>query len=83
AVAGGAFSGGLTRLDGDDLGERYGVWDVLSFEGRDLRAEPYATRLRFRAEVLARAPGLLPVVTACTTQEKRDLLAHLIASNME
>lgn len=72
-----------TVLDGEDMGDSLCVFDVLFFEGRDLRQMPYRDRLRVREEVYARAPGLGRLTTAISTEAKRSLVAAARANNEE
>lgn len=82
AVSQAGFSG-KTILDGEDMGDSLSVFDVLFFEGRDLRQMPYRDRLRVREEVYARAPGLGRLTTAISTEAKRSLVAAARANNEE
>lgn len=83
AVEAGGFDGGLTRLDGEDMGDVLMVFDVLSFEGRDLTGEAYSTRLKVREEVYARAPQLGRVITATTASDKRRMVDEARERNEE
>jgi len=82
AVEDGGFAAG-TILDGEDMGGRLIVFDVLSFEGRDLTSIPLSLRLKVREEVFARAPGLGGVVTATSLDQKRLLVERARADKQE
>lgn len=54
----GAVLTGATELDGEDMGTHLVVFDVLAWDGRDLRQEPYATRQEFLGVLQAHLEAL-------------------------
>ena len=72
-------------LDGEAIGDNYVAFDVLRFDGQDIRSHP----LRIRLEILDRIVGgtrhraLRKIQTACTRREKHDLFASLQAQGLE
>ena len=74
---------GISELDGEDLGSHYAVFDMLKFDGKDLRALPYSTRLESLEKNFTPSGGVVVVETARTESEKRALLKALIARGAE
>lgn len=78
---------GQTVLDGEDLGERFAPFDLLFFNGRDLRHERYQARLHMLQALLGTTPPLQPALIAVRTAhgstDKRAMLAELRAANAE
>lgn len=82
AIAQGGFMP-TTVLDGEDMGESLVVFDVLWFEGRDVRSLPFQERMRVREEVYARSPAFVQVTTVIGAEEKRAFIAQARLSGEE
>lgn len=79
---------GFFALDGEQVGEDFHVWDVLSNLGVDLTNRvdaPYQMRRVALANILPRgaSPNIIPVRAAKTALEKRAHLARLRLDNAE
>lgn len=71
-------------IDGEDLGDRVAVFDLLELNGADLRPQPYSERLERLAVLLADAGGALVLAgTARTAAEKQALLDRVAAESGE
>lgn len=82
-VEAGGFAVG-TLLDGEDMGDgRFGIFDVLNYDGEDIRAMPYSKRLVFRQQVVARSPRLGLIATAFTTEDKAELFTFAVLNKQE
>lgn len=66
---------GLTILDGEDMGGEVVVFDVLAFDGEDMRHLSYRERIGYRNCARARLPGLSYASTAITAENKARMLA--------
>ncbi|MCD9046760.1 RNA ligase family protein [Luteimonas sp. MHLX1A] len=64
-----------TVLDGECIGDRFVVFDVIVFDGADITTMPYSWRMDYRAKVAYRLFDLEYTRTATTTQDKADLIA--------
>ena len=76
---------GNLLLDGECIGDRFFVFDLLSTPTGDLRAQPYRQRLVELYSLIASAqPRFITLVpTAFTSEEKQRLLQQLIAARKE
>jgi ATP-dependent DNA ligase len=63
-------------LDGEEVSNIFYNFDVLSINGEILKNQPYSERIK----KLLNTPNIIPVYTAYTTQEKRDLFNKLKSS---
>jgi len=72
-------------LDGEAIGDVLHVFDLLSFEGTDIRCRPYAERYLLLINLLASegGPHLRLVRSAYTTDQKRKFLEQLRQENRE
>jgi bifunctional non-homologous end joining protein LigD len=71
-------------LDGEEIGETYYVFDLLSLNGEDLRSQGYGSRYRkIGKQVWAVSDSIQVVWTAFSTAEKRDLYNRLKKENRE
>ena len=73
-------------IDGEEVGGRLHVFDILELDGVDLRSRPYEQRLLDLSELLSTAPGavyLHPVLTAATAHWKKSLHERLRSENAE
>lgn len=72
-------------LDGEEVGDQYYVFDMLEYDGKDIRDRNYATRYKMLTTLLTSVPSksIHLVSTAFTTQEKIDLMKRLKAENKE
>ena len=66
-------------LDGESIGEKLHVFDVLSREGEDLCSLPYQRRAAILQTLLAAEPQriIVPVETAWKEREKSELVSQL------
>lgn len=74
------------ELDGEMIGQTYHVFDLLSFGGTDLRGHGTLERLDAlddASALWASAGPLCRVSTARTEEEKREMLARLLAAGEE
>lgn len=69
-------------LDGEQVGDMLYVWDVLSFNGKCLKQEPYTERLKVLNKV-SLGKNVKVVKTAKTKKEKEALYQSLKESNKE
>jgi bifunctional non-homologous end joining protein LigD len=72
-------------LDGESVGDRFYVFDLLVDNGRDMRPSPYKVRLSALIDLLAHAHHhvLHFAKTAFTAKEKAEMLAELKADEKE
>jgi bifunctional non-homologous end joining protein LigD len=72
-------------LDGESIGERLHVFDLLTLNGQDLRAVPYHSRAAALLNLLAsgRQRPILLAETAWTHRKKMELLTGLREQNKE
>ena len=72
-------------LDGESIGEKLHVFDLLQLNGKNLRERPYEARATALVNMLAHGPGhhLLPAETAWSREEKKELLTTLRIQNRE
>lgn len=71
-------------LDGEDLGDRVVVFDVLEIDGHSLRGLPLEERLRRLSGVLSDAsPALVEAATAFGEAAKRAFFEGLVAGKKE
>ena len=83
SINAGNLGNGLTRLDGEDMGDSFVIFDVLSFAGCDLRKLSYSERLLIRGQVAAQCNGIRQVITARTTAEKLAMFQEAKEANHE
>ena len=69
-------------LDGEIIGDKLFVFDLLSFEGQDLKNRSYEERI-MRLNIMTFGENIEVVETAFTTAEKRKLFNRLKAENKE
>lgn len=63
-------------LDGEQIGDRFVFWDILTVDGLDLRTKPWHDREAVMAAgEFNREPAIFRTVTATTTEAKRKLVA--------
>lgn len=74
-------------IDGEIIGDTYFAFDMLAFDGIDLRPEPYEHRLKFLksffAEDVVPGGGLLLSESCYSTEDKKGLLAKVKAAQGE
>lgn len=74
-------------VDGERMGEVYYIFDVLEFNGEDLRAKPYSERLKAMDSLLKHPvtdSGAVRIVpTAYSEEEKRNLYSRVHAADGE
>lgn len=77
--------GGNIRFDGEVIGERYVAFDLLEWNGVDLREKPYKERFAKLKEVFGNLhfSGIEVTNSAETPDEKRALFAELKARHAE
>lgn len=77
--------GGNIRFDGEVIGERYVVFELLEWNGEDLRKKTYKERFAKLKEVFAQYhfSGIEVTNSAETPEEKRALFEELKARNAE
>jgi hypothetical protein len=69
-------------IDGEQVGTYFYTWDILEYDGQDLRNSPYIERYRILSQVnFGQSIKVVPLVTG--SQEKRRLLAELKAAGKE
>jgi bifunctional non-homologous end joining protein LigD len=75
-----AFIGAFV-IDGEAIGDKLYVFDLLESDGKNLRSRPYKDRYLELMNLVARSPGsggaILLVETAWTPTEKRQMLENL------
>jgi bifunctional non-homologous end joining protein LigD len=72
--------------DGEAIGDDYHVFDLLEWNGENLRPLPYRVRLSFLVDLLlsnSRHPRIRLVETAFTTRQKTELWIRLRQENRE
>lgn len=74
---------GRCVLDGEVLGSTFAPFDLLMFDGQDIRDRPYGERLRVLEAVTANAVEWPKLVTCRTTEEKRAAYGALRANGAE
>ena len=70
-------------VDGEIMGDRYVLFDLLELNGEDLRGKPYEDRLARLNAAVPTHPQVTIVRTAFDTDSKRQLAAHLKDVNAE
>jgi bifunctional non-homologous end joining protein LigD len=72
---------GTFVIDGEAIGDRLYVFDLLESDGKNLRSRPYKDRYLELMNLVARSPGsggaILLVATAWTPKEKRRMFENL------
>ena len=72
---------GIFVIDGEAIGDRLYVFDLLEIDGKNLRSRSYKDRHLELMNLVARAPGsggaILLVETAWTPKEKRQMFENL------
>ena len=75
-----AFIGAFV-IDGEAIGDKLYVFDLLESDGKNLRSRPYKDRYLELMNLVARSPGsggaILLVETAWTPKEKRQMFENL------
>jgi len=66
-------------IDGEWVNNNFYLFDILSIDDQDLRNLPYKERFQFQFSSLS----IIPVETAYTEQEKRNLLKYLQQNSKE
>lgn len=74
-----------TRFDGETLGDRFVIFDILSLRGHNLRNAEYQARRAVLEAIFAKftLPNIELAVVAKTTQEKIDLIHHGMEAKKE
>lgn len=70
-------------VDTEDLGAHLAVFDLLDYDGEDLRHMGTATRFKRLEAIVGDSPALKISPMAFTTQEKTALLERMIKENRE
>jgi len=72
-------------IDGEDMGDVLVAFDLLQYDGNDIRRLPYAERFQLLKEMvsLSSDDAIRVTQTAYTAQDKRRLFGHLKDSNHE
>lgn len=78
-----APSTGRTILDGEDMGDRVVVFDVLMFDGQDLTTLPFSSRIQYRDEVHMRLRRLDYTATLTSYEQKQAMLDVARATTQE
>jgi bifunctional non-homologous end joining protein LigD len=78
----------ISTLDGELMGSVMVVFDVLEYEGVDLRAQPYSVRLEYLEKIKdilrkSGVDGMYVTYTARTEADKRKLYAALQENGLE
>lgn len=74
---------GIADLDGEMVGDRYTVFDIMTLNGNDMRQLPLSERLDILNKHIKPNDSFGIVATAFTAQEKRELFQQLKAANQE
>lgn len=70
-------------VDGEIIGDNYHIFELLEFNGKDLRELPYEERI-IQMETLLLVSGSVSITqTAYTEKEKRSLAARILQENGE
>ena len=70
-------------IDGEDMGQMLWVFDLLEYNGNDIRLRPYRERYAMLTEIIGKTESIKVVETAFTRDEKHDLLERIAAKNLE
>lgn len=68
---------GKTVIDGEDYGSTFAPFDLLMWQGDDLRDLPYSERLSLLEKLIESVPEFTRLRTFSATEEKRRMYAQL------
>jgi len=70
-------------VDGEAIGDKLMTFDILMFNGKDLRPLPYKERLQRLSEHFGKNPFISMIPSALTHEHKGDMFDRLLAANAE